>query len=286
MKKEKFDVKDLSLKPVGGISKKWYKKNKPLLYRKAHLKYVLRKIGDVKLKPFFIDFVKWVVIDFLRGKFINLKKTGIYQFVALPGEGKTLSMVAHIERDLKEYPKTRVYTNFNYKGQTAQIEHWSDMIKFALDCHNDNVPCILAMDEVHITFDSSDWRSFPPEMLSLISFNRKFGCQFLCSSQIYERIPKKIRDISNYTVLCKNVFKLDRLFINYYFSTLNYEKQFEGKRSKADYIRHYVADDYLYSRYNTLQQVDRMVLDASKEKNKREVAFDLLFGNSSADEVI
>lgn len=269
---------DLSKKTGVKIDKKWYRKNMPKLYYKVKKIRILRFIGNIRL-PLFLDFVKWCIIDIIRGKWKNRKKTGIYQFVALPGEGKTLSMVEHIIRDKEKYPNTRVYTNFNFKGQNGAISHWIDMIKYAKCCVKDDVPCILAMDEIHITFDSSNWRDFPPEMLALISFNRKYGVQLLCSSQIYERIPKKIRDISNYTVLCKNVFKMDRLFVNYYYDTNDYEMSFEdGKKSKASFVRFYIADDNLYSKYNTLEQVDRLVCDVKTEKNKREEAIEVLFG--------
>lgn len=274
---------DLNDRPKNGISKKWYKKHRNDFYKRVHKNYILKRIGNFELTPVWLDFIKWVIIDLLRDEWSKHKKFGIYQFVALPGEGKTLSMVAHIERDKKTYPNTKVYTNFNYKGQDGAINHWSDMIKYSKQCFKDGVPCILAMDEIHITFDSLDYRNFPAEMLSLISFNRKFGTQFLCSSQIYERIPKKIRDIANYTVLCKNVLKLDRMFIDYYFDTNDYEKGFEGQKRKCSFIRHFVASDELRSKYNTLQQVDRLVLAASAEKTKKQQAFDVLFGDSDTD---
>lgn len=225
----------------------------------------------------FLEFPKWLLIDFLEGKWLNDRIWGIYNFVALPGQGKTMSMTAHIERLKKNYPNIRIYTNYWYKYQTAPIEHWSDMIKYAKECVIDKVPCVLAIDEVHITFDSSDWKSFPSELLALLSFNRKFNLQFLCTSQIFERIPKKIRDISNYTVICKNTLGLDRHFKNYYFHTLDYDAGFAGKRAKADFIRSFVATDYYYSLYDTYKQVDKM--GDGRDKTEKEKAFELLFGD-------
>ena len=87
------------------------------------------------------------------------------------------------------------------------------------------------MDEIHITFDSTDYKDFPAEMLSVLSFCRKYSMQFLCSAQIYERIPKKIRDIANFTVVCKNIGHLDRLFRDYYYEKNSYEKDIAGALS-------------------------------------------------------
>lgn len=249
----------------------------------------MRKVNCLKrIKlPFWLSFVRWVWIDFLLCK--GRSFWGIYQFVALPGEGKTLSMVAHMERvrdpNSRSYqPGVKFATNFNYKNQDFAITHWSDIITFAKRCRDTNCPCCIAIDEIHVTFDSSDWKSFPQEMLALLSFNRKFRLQFLCSSQMYERIPKKVRDIANYTVICKNILGLDRAFVNYYFKKDNYERTFEGKKARADFIRQYIASDDLYALYNTLEQVERMTADAKVESTRKEQAFELLFGSQREDD--
>lgn len=268
---------DLSKKQGAFISVKWYKKNRPDLYRRNALRRYIRRL-ERKKYPLYIDFIKWIWIDFLRGKWLNHPLWGIYNFVALPGEGKTLSMVAHILKEREKNPDIKVFTNFYFKGQDGQINHWTDIIRFSKWCRVNKCSCIVALDEIHLTFDASDYHSFPAEMLSLLSFNRKFRTQFLCSSQRYDRIPKKIRDISNYTVLCKNVGKFDRLFFNYYFDTNDYESTFSGKKVKCNFVRQYVATDELYSYYDTLAQVDRMSADAKTEKDKRLEAVELLFG--------
>lgn len=232
--------------------------------------------------PKYLDFFKWIFIDFLRGK---LKKfSGIYAFIGLPGEGKTLSMVAHIERVRLNYKNVLIATNFHYKNEQLQINHWLDIVKAASLAKKQRCPCIVAMDEIHITFDSADWQHFPSEMLSLLSFNRKYNLQFICSSQIYDRVPKKIRDICNYVVICKNVWNKDRLFKNYYYEKSNYDTVFDGKLKKADFIRDYIADDDLYSLYDTKELVDNLVDNAKSEKQKRQEAFNLLFGSSPEEE--
>lgn len=258
--------------------KKFYKSSNVYKHR---WKYILklRKFANLKL-PLYLSFVRWIIIDFLRGT--PKKKFGIFQFVALPGEGKTMSMVAHIERYRKEFDsKNKPYviaTNFNYKHNDYFIDHWTDMVRISKECYQKKIPCLIAIDEVHITFDSTDWKNFPPEILAMLSFNRKFGLEFLCSSQIYERIPKKIRDIANYTVICKNIGHFDRLFRCYYFRKDDYESQFEGKKKKANYIKEYIADDHMRGLYNTLEQVEMMTAKATKEKNLQQQAFELLFG--------
>lgn len=262
--------------------KRWYKRNHHDLWLRMRMRRMIQFLADLPIPFKILSVVRWVLVDFLRckpGKF-----WGIYCYVALPGEGKTLSMVAHMERCRKDVGADRLYiaTNFHYRHQDMQIDQWPDMIRAAKFAMDHGQYCIIAFDEIHVTFDSSDWKSFPPEMLSLLSFNRKYGLQFICSSQIYDRIPSKVRAISNYTVLCKNSLGLDRHFKNYYFNTLDYEAKFSGKRTHANFIRTYVADDYLYSLYDTKAQVDNMIAKADEQKKLKEQAFDLLFGAEGA----
>lgn len=266
--------------PTWRQRKRWYYKH--YVYYRYRIRTERRTAFLKRLKlPIYLSFIRWLAIDFLQGR--ERRFWGIYQFVALPGEGKTLSMVAHMERALKDNPDLMIGTNFHYRRQHCQIDHWSDIITVALEAKRLGRPCVIAMDEIHVTFDASDWRKFPAELLALLSFNRKFSLQFLCSSQIYERIPRKIRDIANYTVICKNVWKADRYFINYYFEKNNYEASFTGKRAKAEFIRDFVADDGLYSLYDTLEQVENMTARAKEEEEKKKAAFDMLFGSDGEE---
>lgn len=228
--------------------------------------------------PLHLSFARWIIIDLMRGK--KKRFWGIYQFVGLPGEGKTISMVAHIKRALASHQELVVATNFHFKGETYAISHWIDIVKIALDAKKRNIPCIIAIDEIQNTFDASEWQKFPRALYALLSFNRKLNLQFLCSAQIYERIPSKIRNLANYTVICKNVMKADRYFISYYFEKNNYETSFNGKRVKADFIREFIADDEMYASYDTFEQVKAIAAQAQEEKTKKKEAFELLFGNS------
>lgn len=268
--------------------KKYYKS---LPIYKNKWKHILRihRFKNSKTRILYLRALSLVIADILSGK--KRRKFGIYQFVALPGEGKTMSMVAHMERyrlDMQECKKVQgidyiIATNFGYRNQDYYINHWTDIIKISKKCYQLHIPCVIAIDEIHITFDSSDWKDFPPEMLALLSFNRKFALQFLCSSQIYERIPKKVRDIANFTVICKNIGHFDRLFRCYYFEKNDYESQFDGKRKRAKFIKEFVSDDKFYSLYDTLAQVERMTETASKEKDLKQKAFEVLFGESDRE---
>lgn len=252
------------------------------VYKNPVARFIMRmryRIGNPYIKlPLFIDFFRWIIYDFFCGK--GMKFFGIYCFVALPGEGKTLGMTYHIEQQRRKHKKEKIFvaTNYNYKHQDAAINDWIDIIRWSKYCYQNHMKCIIAMDEIHLSFDKTEWKNFPPELLAVMSFNRKYKLQFLCSAQRYDRIPVKIAGIANYIIICKNIWHQDRMFINYYFKMADYESSFSGKRKKADYIQPYVASNRLYALYDTTAQVNRMVDDSKKEKEKREQALDILFG--------
>ena len=190
-------------------------------YIRYHLRKFLHALEDPEIKNPYLNACRWVMIDILVGR--ERRSFGIYQFIALPGEGKTMSMVAHMERFREEKTEKGkvqgkdyvIATNFHYVHQDFAIEHWTDIVRVAKSSYDAKIPCLIAMDEVHITFDSQDYKDFPAEMLSVLSFCRKYSMQFLCSAQIYERIPKKIRDIANFTVVCKEYLWHNHIFSRY-----------------------------------------------------------------------
>lgn len=272
-------------------------------YLRFHLRKFLKSLSSPVIKNTYLNALRWMFIDFIVGK--EKRVFGIYQFVALPGEGKTMSMVAHMERYRAERTKKGkkqgkdfvIATNFNYVHQDFAIEHWTDIVKVAKSSYDRGIPCLISMDEIHITFDSQDYKDFPPEMLSVLSFCRKYSMQFLCSAQIYERIPKKIRDIANFTVVCKNIFHSDRLFRDYYYEKNSYETNiadalsnsvgkgvFKKKKKLYSYLRDFCAGDEMYKLYDTREQVERMVRDAKSEKNAKQEAFNILFNSLKIDE--
>lgn len=274
-----------ALHPEVEERKAWYAVHYEEYYKRIVFRSRVRAFSKwlVSLKlPFHLSFVRWCLVDFLRGKERRFK--GIYQFIGMPGEGKTISMCAHIDRVKASDKRLVIATNFNYAGQDYAIYHWMDVINISIRCSKRHVPCLVAIDEIQNTFDASDYKNFPVAFYTLLTFNRKLQLQFLCSAQMYERIPSKIRALANYTVICKNVMHRDRWFINYYFEKDNYESQFEGKRKKAKFIRQFIADDELYSSYDTFEQIQTIKGRAEEEKGLREKAFDLLFGSNGEPE--
>lgn len=151
-----------------------------------------------------------------------------------------------IENDLRKNPDLKVYTNFYYQKQDAHLNHWTDMIAIA-----ESGNAIIAIDEVHTSFNSRSWKDFPEELITLISQNRKDGVKLLMSAQTSDSVEKTIRDQSHYIISCKNFGK--RLFMNVYYRIDEYNKSLEKRRS-AD-RRYFVSSDDMRYSYNTKEKI-------------------------------
>lgn len=204
-------------------------------------------IKRVKL-PLVLDLFKWLLIDLYRRIRDGRDRSvyGVYLFCGLHGKGKTISMVNWIESKLRMNPDLKIYTNFYYANQHGHISHWREMIEVA-----EHGNAIIAIDEVHTSFNSRQWKDFPPELIELISQNRKDGVQLLMSAQVFDTIEKTIRDQAHYVVQCKNIGK--RLFLNVFYRITEYTKNPE-KRSPS-FRQWFIASDVLRAAYNTKEKI-------------------------------
>lgn len=255
-KNKEIDLKFNYLKKHKVIGFRYFKKRYPKSKFFITCKQLRSMLEHLPKMPLVFEYIKWSLYDFLSP--VVSKNWGIYCFIGLPSQGKTMSMTAHIERVKKKNKDIIIATNYGYKYQNFSIRNWQDIIDITKYCNMLKKKVLVAIDEVHLTFDATDYKKFPLELQALLSQNRHYNLQFLCSSQRYDRIPAKIRGLANYVVLSKNVFSSDRLFMNYYVECLNYEDGFTGKTKEADFTRLYVADNNLRKSYDTRYLVQTM----------------------------
>lgn len=90
----------------------WYKIHRRDLCFRLRLRKFISFLVRLRIPFQILSAIRWVIVDFLRAK--PRKFWGIYQFVALPGEGKTLSMVAQMERVRKELGPDHVFIATNF----------------------------------------------------------------------------------------------------------------------------------------------------------------------------
>lgn len=117
------------------------------------------------------------------------KYQGLIIFEGRQGSGKTSSMIEFALRMQEEYPLSKCISNLGYIHQDNELKNW----KMLMNYKNDKRGVIVMMDELQNWFSSNDSKNFPPEMLGVITQNRKNRRIILGTSQNFYLLAKAIR---------------------------------------------------------------------------------------------
>ncbi len=140
-------------------------------------------------RKIFIDLPQQIASDMFERDPDFFRYQGLIIFEGRQGSGKTSSMIEFARRMQIEYPKSKCLSNLNYEKQDCELNHWRQLIEFK----NDKNGVIVLMDELQNWFSSNQSKDFPPEMLQVITQNRKNRRVILGTSQNFYLLAKAIR---------------------------------------------------------------------------------------------
>lgn len=129
---------------------------------------------------------------------------GMHFYCGRQGSGKTYSMTYELEQIRKKYPKAKIYTNYGYKYQTMPIYDIS-MLKNE-KYYNDIDGVVFAIDEIQNLYQSSNINNVPPDVLGVVTQLRKQKVYIVCTSQVFTRVSKPLREQAFYITECKTLF--------------------------------------------------------------------------------
>ena len=178
---------------IGLIKGKRFKKGQHIILKK---KSFFRRI--------LVDFPRQFADDLFDKDPEFFKYQGLVIFEGRQGSGKTMSMVEFIMRMQKEYPLSKTTTNFGLISQNKELKDW----RMLIDYKNDKQGVIVGMDELQNWFSSNDSRNFPPEMLGIVTQNRKNRRIILGTSQNFYLLAKAIRSQATEVRRCTTLFRL------------------------------------------------------------------------------
>ena len=127
---------------------------------------------------------------------------GMIIFEGRQGSGKTISMVRYMKDMQYEFPDALCTTNLAYTDENKPLKTWTMLI----DYKNGYKGVIVAIDELQNWFSSNDSKNFPPEMLSVITQNRKNRRIILGTSQNFYLLAKAIRSQATEVRRCATYF--------------------------------------------------------------------------------
>lgn len=148
---------------------------------------VIKKKGI--LRRIFIDTPHQFVIDLFEREPDFFTYQGLIIFEGRQGAGKTISMIEFAMRMQNEYPLSKCITNLGYKYENTKLKDWRMLTNYK----NGKKGVIVVMDELQNWFSSNDSKNFPPEMLGVITQNRKNRRIILGTSQNFYLLAKAIR---------------------------------------------------------------------------------------------
>jgi hypothetical protein len=142
------------------------------------------------LRNLFYYFPMRYIKDFFNRDPEYFKHQGCIIYTGRQGYGKTIAMVEQCRLWMKEYPKALVITNLDFKYEDAKLDTWEKLI----DYKNGIYGVICLMDEMQNWFSSNQSKNFPPEMLQVITQNRKNRRVICGTAQSFNRLAKPIRE--------------------------------------------------------------------------------------------
>jgi len=114
-------------------------------------------------------------------------ETMIYEFIGLPGEGKTHEMVSRAHDLQLQYPELKTYSNIHVAWPHIRLRSLEDL----LQARNG----IVILDESQRYFDAYDWQKLPQELRLKMQEHRHHGLEVFCTTQHPSFIAPSMRRI-------------------------------------------------------------------------------------------
>lgn len=130
----------------------------------------------------------------------------IRQYIGRLGEGKTLCMIYDAWPFLTDTTgKYKIVTNQPIKVPTKKgVKEYKPTEREALiDSFFNDVNTLYLLDEAHLIFPSYQKESITIDLQARLSYMRKYGNAILYTSQGYNHVHKRLRDITNEVVKVK-----------------------------------------------------------------------------------
>lgn len=224
--------------------------------QKGTSKQIVRKRNV--LQRLFIDFPKRFVADIFERDPDFFPYQGLIIFEGRQGNGKTISAIQTARQMQKEYLKAKCITNLNYLYQDDELEHWEKLI----DYKNGIYGVVAVLDETQNWFSSNQSKNFPPEMLQVITQNRKNRRVILGTAQNFYLLAKAIRSQTTEVRRCTTFFGC-LTWVRKFEPILDSEGNVQEFKRRGSYF--YVHDKELRESYDTYHVIESLKTSGFKD---------------------
>lgn len=221
-------------------------------HRRIKRKGILRRI--------LIDAPRQYAYDLISREPDYFKYQGLIVFEGRQGAGKSIAMVEFARRMQREYPLSKCISNMKYKYQDEDLTHWKKLINYKNGKHG----VIVIMDELQNWFSSNQSKNFPPEMLSVITQNRKNRRIILGTSQNFYLLAKAIRSQATEVRQCLTLAGCIT-FVRKREPILDSEGNVQEWKNRGFYF--FVHDKELRNAYDTYAVVESLTKSGFQERD-------------------
>jgi len=232
---------------------------------------------------------------------------GLVVYCGPQGSGKTLSAVNYIYNLMEMYPKAKLVTNITLKDYPAitfseflnnlkpkldfsdlseveieeELVYWEEQyyknnkIFPFLDADdltkvsNGKEGVIFLIDEIQLYFNSLESKNINIEVMTQISQQRKQRKHIVCTSQVFGRMAKPLREQFSAVMVCKGYFNLVQKCSLVDRDSLDGEES-TGTNLKGEVIKNfwYIRSPQMFERYDTYAVIKNSKIKAStNERN-------------------
>lgn len=210
---------------------------------------IVRKHGF--FRKILIDLPKQFVSDMFDRDPEFFKYQGLIVFEGRQGSGKTTSMVYEAMKMQEEYPLAKCTSNLAYTHEDVVLKDWRMLINYK----NGIKGVIVLMDELQNWFSSNDSKNFPPEMLQVITQNRKNRRIIMGTAQNFYLLSKAIRTQTTEVRRCAT-------FLGCLTVVRRFEPILDAEGNVAEWkkrgIYFFVHDKKLRDSYDTFKVIERL----------------------------
>lgn len=237
-----------------------------IYYRLKGVKPIKNEKGHYKehffLRRLFIDFPKQFAYDRLTIDPNTFKEYGLHLLCGCQGSGKTTLMAYLIRKYKTIYPRVKVRSNFDCTMQDFPLTTWEEL---TLDTNGiyGEIDCI---DEIQNWFSSNQSRNFPPDMLTIITQQRKVRRCILATSQIFTRVAKPIRENTYLMYYPFTAFGCIT-FVRVYQPVLDEEGRLKEKKLKKFFF--FVHDNELREMFDSYKTICSLTESGFKESSEQ-----------------
>lgn len=235
---------------IGLFQGKRFKKGK---HNKRKKRSVFRRL--------FLDLPHRVADDMFERDPEEFRYKGVIIFEGRQGEGKSIAMCQYAMTMQEEYPKAKCISNLAYKYENEPLTDWRKLINYV----NGKYGVIAILDETQNWFSSNQSKDFPPEMLEVITQNRKNRRIILGTAQNFYLLAKAIRSQATEVRRCTTLLGAVTIVRKFY-PVLNSDGNVKEWKYRGMYF--FVHNKKLRESYDTYKIIKSLAKSGFQERRQ------------------